>query len=313
VHCGLFGDALSCHKVSSSHKSLPKTKPRAPWREKNFIAEVLLPSLLSRKGGAKARQAPLFPKLKEGELGITWIGHASFLIQTTRHNILVDPNWANWLMVIKRLKHAGLDIDHLPEIDLVLITHAHFDHLDRRTLKKIAARQPIIVPTGVGNLVHDLGFERVHEMAWWDSLSFRKLKVTFVPAKHWGARTVTDRHRGYGGYVLHFQGRSVYHCGDTAYFDGFPEIGARCEPEIVLMPIGAYDNPSGRDHHISPEKAALAFTELKAKILVPMHFGTFRMSYEKQHEPPQRLIKAAAQLGVLPQVRFFMEGMPQVL
>ncbi len=298
--------------MTASDKPKPVASTKARWREKNFITEVLLPSLLSRKGGTKARTPPFFPKLEEGQLCITWIGHASFLVQTAKHNILIDPNWANWLMVIRRLKHAGIALDHLPEIDLILITHAHFDHLDRRTLRKLAARQPIIVPTGVGNLVHDLGFERIHEMAWWDSMSFRKLQITFVPAKHWGARTVTDKNRGYGGYVMSFQGRSVYHCGDTAYFDGFPEIGERCQPEIVLMPIGAYDNPSGRDHHISPEKAALAFTEMKGKILVPMHFGTFRMSYEKQHEPPQRLMKASAELGVLHQVRFLMEGMPQV-
>jgi L-ascorbate metabolism protein UlaG (beta-lactamase superfamily) len=298
--------------MSASDKPLPAPKVRARWREKNFITEVLLPSLLSRKGGTKARTPPLFPKLEDGQICITWIGHASFLIQTAKHNILIDPNWANWLMVIRRLKHAGIAFDHLPEIDLVLITHAHFDHLDRRTLRKLAARQPIIVPTGVGNLVHDLGFERIHEMAWWDSMSFRKLQIAFVPAKHWGARTVTDKHRGYGGYVLNFQGRSIYHCGDTAYFDGFPEIGERCQPEIVLMPIGAYDNPSGRDHHISPEKAVQAFSEMGGKVLVPMHFGTFRMSYEKQHEPPQKLMKAAAQGGVLHQVRFMVEGMPQV-
>jgi L-ascorbate metabolism protein UlaG (beta-lactamase superfamily) len=298
--------------MTVSDKPPSPVRPKARWREKNFITEVLLPSLLSRKGGTRARTPPLFPKLKAGQVGITWIGHASFLIQTPKHNILVDPNWANWLMVIRRLKHAGIDIDHLPEIDLVLITHAHFDHLDRRTLKKLAARQPIIVPTGVGNLVHDLGFERIHEMAWWDTMTFRKLHITFVPAKHWGARTVVDHHRGYGGYVLTYEGRSIYHCGDTAYFDGFTEIGERCQPEITLMPIGAYDNPSGRDHHISPEKAVQAFMELKAKLLVPMHFGTFRMSYEKQHEPPQKLMKAAAHAGVLQQVRFMTEGMPQV-
>ncbi|NJK91028.1 MAG: MBL fold metallo-hydrolase [Blastochloris sp.] len=299
--------------MSLSDKRSPVQKKRAPWREKNFITEVLLPSFLTRKGGTRHSPPPIFPKLKENQIGLTWIGHASFLIQTAKHNILVDPNWANWLMVIRRLKHAGMAIDHLPEIDLVLITHAHFDHLDRRTLKQIAARQPIVVPTGVGNLVHDLGFERIHEMSWWDTLSFRKLQITFVPAKHWGARTLVDHHRGYGGYVLHYQDRSLYHCGDTAYFEGFADIGERMKPEITLMPIGAYDNPSGRDHHISPEQAVLAFQELKSKKLIPMHYGTFRLSYEKPHEPPQKLMKAAAEAGVLSQVHFMVEGMPQVV
>jgi len=284
----------------------------APWRKKNFITEVFLPSILSRRGGTKPNVSPFFPSLQENQICITWIGHASFLIQTHQHNILIDPIWANWLMVVRRLKHAGLAINHLPEIDLVLITHAHFDHLDRRSLKQIASRHPIIVPTGVANLVHDLGFERVQEMAWWDTLTFRKLQITFVPAKHWGARTLLDKHRGYGGYVVSFENRSVYHCGDTAYFEGFSEIGQRLKPEITLMPIGAYDNPSGRDHHISPEKAVQAFTELQSRIFIPMHYGTFPLSYEKAYEPPQKLMKAAVEAGILPQIRFMVEGMPQI-
>ena len=101
---------------------------------------------------------------------MTWIGHASFLLQTHDTNILIDPNWAKWLKVIKRLKPPGFAIHHLPQIDYVLVTHAHFDHLDRRTLRKIASDQPIVVPVGVGNLVHDLGFETVHEMGDWETI-----------------------------------------------------------------------------------------------------------------------------------------------
>ena len=201
-----------------------KEKKKATrWHERNFITEVLLPSLFARKTGTEQR--PVFPALREGQVAITWIGHASFLVQTPNHNILIDPNWANWLVVIKRLKRAGLAITDLPDIDLVLITHAHFDHLNRRTLRAIASRQPIVVPSGVANLVHDLGFEHVHEMNWWDEWSYRDLKITFTPAKHWGARVLHDRHRGYGGFVIAYEGRQIYHCGDSAYFSGFREIG----------------------------------------------------------------------------------------
>jgi L-ascorbate metabolism protein UlaG (beta-lactamase superfamily) len=286
-------------------------KPKPRWRERNFITEVLLPSLLTRKAGPRPLP-PLFPKLKDGEICLTWIGHASFLIQTTKHNILIDPNWANWLLVIRRLKHAGIALHDLPNIDLVLITHAHFDHLHRPTLRRIAAEEPILVPQGVGDLVHDLGFNRVHEMQWWDTHKTRGMEITFTPAKHWGARKIIDRHRGYGGFALTWQGRTVYHAGDTAWFDQFKEIGARLKPDIALLPIGAYENPSSRDHHISPEQAVDAFLELGAKTLIPMHFGTYRMSYERHHEPPQRLMNAAASAGVLPQVRFLTEGMPTV-
>jgi L-ascorbate metabolism protein UlaG (beta-lactamase superfamily) len=288
-----------------------KEKKKAPrWNERNFITEVLIPSLFVKRSGVQHR--PVFPKLQRGQIGLTWIGHASFLIQTPKHNILVDPNWANWLIVIRRLKRAGLAIHDLPNIDLVLITHAHFDHLNRRTLAAIAAQQPIVVPSGVSNLVHDLGFERVHEMNWWDEWEHEGLKITFTPAKHWGARVLHDSHRGYGGYVVEFEGRQVYHCGDSAYFSGFREIGRRLAPEIALLPIGAYDPPSGRDHHMGPEQAVQAFKELQSKLLIPMHFGTYRLSYEPMHEPAERLKLAGAHGDVLHNIRFLSEGMPQV-
>ena len=293
--------------VSSPKKKKSKA---TRWNQRNFITEVLIPSLFVRKSGVENR--PIFPKLESGQIGLTWIGHASFLIQTPKHNILVDPNWANWLVVIKRLKRAGLSIEDLPNIDLVLITHAHFDHLNRKTLRAIAARQPIVVPSGVTNLVYDLGFEKVQEMNWWDEWSYRDLKITFTPAKHWGARVLHDQHRGYGGYVIEFEGRRIYHCGDSAYFSGFREIGRKLAPEIALLPIGAYEPPSFRDVHMGPEQEVQAFHELKSKTMVPMHFGTYRLSYEPMHEPAQRLMLAGNEAGCLQQIRFLVEGMPAV-
>ncbi|MDD5261048.1 MAG: MBL fold metallo-hydrolase [Methylacidiphilales bacterium] len=288
-------------------------QPRQKWSDRNFVTEVLIPSFFQRKRGTRPRHAPIFPVLKPGQFCITWIGHASFLIQTHNHNILIDPNWANWLLVIRRLRHAGLAIQHLPDIDLVLITHAHFDHLNRRTLRNIASRQPILVPSGVAGLVHGLGFEKVHEMDWWQTLEFKDLKITFTPAKHWGARTLLDNHRKYGGFVIEYAGRSAYHGGDSAYFEGFKEIGTRFAPEIALLPIGAYQPPSFRDNHMGPEEALDAFVDLHSKIFIPMHYGTYRLSYEPMHEPPQRLMKAAAALNLLHQIRFLTEGMPQVM
>jgi L-ascorbate metabolism protein UlaG (beta-lactamase superfamily) len=292
--------------------SAPSSSRKPHWTDRNFVTEVLLPSLFQRKAGTRPSRNPIFPKLKPGQICITWIGHASFLVQTVHHNILIDPNWANWLLVIRRLKHAGLHIKDLPDIDLVLITHAHFDHLNRRSLRSIAARQPVIVPHGVGDLVHDLGFERVREMNWWETETLKNLEIVFTPAKHWGARMGIDHHRGYGGFILKTEGRTIYHCGDSTWFKGFREIGERFAPEISLLPIGAYAPPSFRDHHMGPEQAIDAFKELKSKTLIPMHFGTYRLSYEPMHEPPQRLMKAAAKEGVLANLKFLTEGMPQV-
>ena len=282
-------------------------KKRAPHR---FITDVILPALFSRKRGTRQQLPPIFPKLKAGKICITWIGHASFLIQGPHGNILVDPNWANWLLVVRRLRHAGLAHHHLPSIDLVLITHAHFDHLNRRSLRRIAANQPIVVPAGVGDLVHGLGFEKVYEINWWERLRFPGAAITFVPAKHWGARKVTDHHRGYGGYVIDMGGRTVYHAGDSGYFPGFREIGKKFRPEVALLPIGAYHGPKFGENHMTPEQALRAFGDLRSKFLVPMHFGTYRLSYEPLHEPPQRLMEAATRAGRLSDVRFLVEGMP---
>ena len=282
-------------------------KKRAPHR---FITDVILPALFSRKRGTRHHLPPVFPKLKAGQICITWIGHASFLIQGPHGNILVDPNWANWLLVVRRLRHAGLAHHHLPTIDLVLITHAHFDHLNRKSLRQIAANQPIVVPAGVGDLVHGLGFEKVYEINWWERLRFPGAAITFVPAKHWGARKVTDHHRGYGGYVIDMGGRTIYHAGDSGYFPGFREIGKKFRPEVALLPIGAYHGPKFGENHMTPEQALRAFGDLRSKILVPMHFGTYRLSYEPLHEPPQRLMEEATRAGRLSDVRFLIEGMP---
>lgn len=281
-------------------------RPKKGWHKRNFLTQVLIPSLFMRRSGGQL--APLFPELAAGQIGVTWIGHASFLIQMEGVSLLIDPNWAKWLKVIKRLKHPGLHLHDLPAIDLVLVTHAHFDHLDRRTLREIASDQPIIVPFEVGNLVHDLGFRSVHELGYWQSYQFGPLKITLTPCHHWGARVLHDDHRGFGGFVIEAGGRSIFHCGDTAYFNGFKEIGQRHNIEIALLPIGAYDPPSGREVHMNPEEAVGAFLDLNASKLVPMHYGSFRLSYEPLEEPPERLITCAKAHGIEKNVQIMNEG-----
>jgi len=285
-------------------------KPAEGWHKRNFLTEVLIPSLFTRRAGKKA--APLFPKLQPREIGLTWIGHASFLVQTADTNLLVDPNWAKWLKIIKRIRHPGLDIHDLPSIDLVLVTHAHFDHLDRRTLRRVAEDQPIVVPFEVGNLVHGLGFRGVHELDYWGSFEHGPARITLTPCHHWGARFLHDSHRGFGGYIIEVGGRTIYHCGDTAYFEGFKEIGKRFKIDIALLPIGAYDPPSGRDVHMTPEEALQAFLDLGAQRMVPMHYGSFRLSFEPPEEPLQRLLKAAKSGGIEDRIVVMSEGLPQV-
>lgn len=280
------------------------------WHKRNFLAEVVIPSMFTKRQGEKTK--PVYPELRVGELCITWIGHASFLVQTPEHSILIDPNWAKWLKVIKRLRQPGLEIHDLPAIDLVLVTHAHFDHLDRKTLRAVASDQAIVVPEHVGGLVQGLGFNQVRELRQWEKFEIGDLKVTLTPALHWGARVLHDSHRGFGGFHIEYAGRSVFHCGDSAWFEGFTEIGERLPVEIALLPIGAYEAPTKRDVHMNPEQAIDAFLQLKARTFVPMHFGTFRLSYEPLHEPPERLIRHGAARQLIDCIRILKEGEPTI-
>jgi L-ascorbate metabolism protein UlaG (beta-lactamase superfamily) len=256
--------------------------------------------------------------VSNGQMGVTFIGHASFFLQIGGQNVVIDPNFARWLFVLKRLRKPGVQIRDLPAIDVVLVTHAHFDHLHRPSLRAIAqharrrGKAPVIVvPTHVLDLVSDLGFGDVVELDWWNSYRHRNLTITHVPSRHWGARILKDSHRGYGGYVLRAGRHSVYHAGDTAYFPGFREIGRRLAPELALLPIGAYNPPTFRNVHADPADATRAFLDLNARWMVPMHYGTFRLSHEPIDEPLQLLEREAKARGIEDRVLVLEEGITQ--
>lgn len=310
----------SSHKPAS-HPAPARTPKRLPrsfkeltpcnhFNPRTFFYEMVWKALLMRRIGQ--HQRPDFPKLAPGQVAATWIGHASFLIQFTDLNILIDPNFANWLFLLKRIKRAGLKLKDLPPIDLVLLTHAHFDHFHKSTLRRLPAPKIGVMPWGVGDLARGLGFHRVIELKWWESFGHGDWKVTLTPSKHWGARTLRDKHRGYGGFLIEHQGRRLYHAGDSAYFEGFKEIGERCPPEIALLPIGAYFPDSFRHVHMGPDDAVKVFKDLRAQWLVPMHFGAFKLSFEAMDEPPRWLQQLARQNGLSNHVKILEEGVPHI-
>jgi L-ascorbate metabolism protein UlaG (beta-lactamase superfamily) len=302
------------YRPATARQPLPRSfkdfTPAKHFNPRTFFKEMVWKALLTRRTGQPQR--PAFPKLKYGQVALTWIGHASFLVQFTDLNVLIDPNFANWLFLLKRIKRSGLKIEHLPPIDVVLLTHAHFDHFHKPTLRRLPHPKIAIMPWGVGDLARDLGFGRVVELEWWESFTQRDWKVTLTPSKHWGARVLRDFHRGYGGFVLEHQGRRIYHAGDSAYFEGFKDIRKICQPEIALLPIGAYHPESFRKLHMGPDEAIKVFKDLRARWLVPMHYGTFRLSFEDLDEPPRWLRQIAAQEGLMHRVRMLEEGVPQV-
>jgi len=291
-------------------RSIKDITPTHAFNPRKFFFEMIWKALITKRKGHFKQ--PNLPKLKPNEVAITWIGHASFLIQFKDLNVLVDPNFANWLFMLKRIKRAGLKIDNLPKIDLVLISHAHYDHFHKRSLKKLNAPGIAIVPWGMGKLLKDIDFSRVIELEWWDSFSHNNWSVTLTPSKHWGARMLADNHRGYGGFLINYCGKRIFHAGDSAYFSGFKEIGDKLKPDIAILPIGAYKPEEFKVVHMGPGDALKAFKELQAKWLIPMHYGSFKLSFEDPEEPPRLLIELAQKDGLLKNLVILEEGLPKV-
>jgi L-ascorbate metabolism protein UlaG (beta-lactamase superfamily) len=293
-------------------------------RKARQFARVVRHSVMTPRTGQSRR-----PQLaRDGELAATFIGHSGFFLQVGGVNVVVDPNFARWLFVLKRLRRPGMRIKDLPAIDYVLVTHAHFDHLHRPSLRAIArltrrlrGNPPvIIVPQNVGDVVRRLGYRDIVELQWWEEYRVRtatengrarEFSVTHVPSRHWGARLLNDFHRGYGGYVIRVGRHCVYHAGDTGYFPGFAEIGHRLRPQVALLPIGAYNPPAYRNVHTDPSDAVRAFLDLGARWMVPMHYGTFRLGHEPLDEPLRLLAREAKRAGVQDRVLVLEEGVTE--
>jgi L-ascorbate metabolism protein UlaG (beta-lactamase superfamily) len=228
---------------------------------------------------------------------LVWLGHASWLIQLGGVSLLVDPVLGDSIVGFKRNAAVPLPPATLPPIAAQLVSHNHYDHMDMSSLRAVGA--PVV--TGLDNGRH---FDRrlaVAELGWWDAVDVGGVRVTYVPSQHWSRRALADSNRSlWGGFVIEAGGISIYHSGDTAYFDGFAEIGRRFPRlDAALLPIGAYDPEWFMSkQHMNPREALDAFRDLGARTVVAMHWGTFKLTDEPLDEPPVLFRQDAARRGL---------------
>lgn len=255
------------------------------------------------------------PRAAEEELCVTWVGHATFLIQAGGLNLLTDPIWSRRASPVQwagpsRFVPAGVPFERLPPIDAVLLSHDHYDHLDEGTVRRLqrtfGERLHWFVPLEFRRWFAARGVRRLAELDWWEEAKLAgtagALRIVALPAQHWTSRTPWDRQQKLWASwaIVTPGGRKVYFAGDSSWFPGFPEIGERAGPfDVSLLPIGAYE-PRWfmRPVHMNPEEAVRTYQELGGEgVMGGMHWGTFRLTDEDPLEPPVRTRAAWAEFG----------------
>ena len=259
------------------------------WRE--WTVESWRPVL-----PASARPTP--QTWDDSTLTASWLGHSTVLINLCGINILTDPvlfprigiRLPGLTVGPKRLTAPALRTPDLPRIDLVLLSHAHFDHLDTRTLHRIRGRPHCVTASRTADLLRWMRFRTTTELRWGEATEVRvndgALRVRAFPVRHWGARVRRDNYRGYNGYVLEHDGCRIVFSGDTAFTDSFAALRGRERYDLAIMSVGAYDPWIGS--HATPEQAVAMADMAGADHIMPIHHQTFRLSAEPFREPLER-------------------------
>lgn len=241
----------------------------------------------------------VLPSRPSDGVSVTWINHSTFLIQSKDLIILTDPIFSERSSPVsfagpKRVILPGISFDKIPKVDVVVVSHNHYDHLDLDTLKALEKRdQPLfLVPMGDGAWLKAEGLTQVKELDWWESTKLPGAEFIFTPAQHWSARGLWDRNESlWGGWFVNASGVTLFHAGDTGLGPHFKMIRQRLgTPQVAMLPIGAYE-PRWfmKDMHTNPDDAVEAMQILGATFALGMHFATFQLTDEKWDQPPQDL------------------------
>ena len=259
----------------------------------------------------KGKNNPLFLRSNREKTTLTWIGHAAILLQVAGTNILTDPHFSDRASPVqwagpKRVVAPGLALEDLPPIDVVVISHEHYDSLDKHSIVELYEREggqdtTFYVPLGLKGWFSRLGIKRVVELDWWERHVGRGPMVIAVPVHHWSQRGVFSRNKTlWAGWVVQSKDFRFFFCGDSGYSPVFKDIGQKLGPfDLAAIPIGAYE-PRWfmRYHHISPEEALQVHLDIGSKKSVAIHWGTFILTDEPLDEPPKRMKKALKEKGL---------------
>jgi L-ascorbate metabolism protein UlaG (beta-lactamase superfamily) len=246
-------------------------------------------------------------------LKITLINHATLLVQIDGVNVLTDPIYSRTVsFAFPRRQKPGIPFDKLPSIDTILVSHSDYDHLNLKTLRMLRRKgsSAIVLPKGLARYARKSGFEKIVELNSWDSTECADLTITCTPAKHRSKRTAWDgASSACCGFVIQSRNHTVFFAGDTGYGDFFQELGSRFSIDTALLPIGAYKPEKWfKNVHLHPATAVRAFLDLKARHLIPYHWGTFWISDEPMAEPPQLLLAESERSHVRDQVHVLNNG-----